>query len=160
MRKLIYVSALLLCGCPNFDTEVDHKAVISAALGAASVMAAAVVEPDLPEGTCPDCKGEGKVGDGVVMVDCQTCDGTGRIGQAAKVPSYGDAYDAAASGGSSIVVFHDGTDTMPDVYPSAILMHIDDTDQAIRDYYDLSTLPKAARIYGEDGTIKAEVFCP
>lgn len=34
--------------------------------------------PDAP-GTCPNCNGTGKVGDGRVFVDCKTCGGDGRI---------------------------------------------------------------------------------
>lgn len=76
MRHGWLIVLVAVAGCmPEQDVPVSWVPVIAAA------MTEELPEPrPEPNGNeCPDCEGRGKVGDGVVMVDCQTCGGDGRL---------------------------------------------------------------------------------
>tara|TARA_A100000172_G_scaffold80394_1_gene69835 strand:- start:887 stop:1219 length:333 start_codon:yes stop_codon:yes gene_type:complete len=67
---------VLLSGSAEAWTASEWQGIIEATAGAVSGKADPV-GPDLGD-LCLDCGGTGKVGDGTVMVKCQTCDGTGK----------------------------------------------------------------------------------
>lgn len=86
------------CGpSPEVAPTQSYKALAAATL-ATEGDAAPTPTPDIaPSGTCKNCKGTGKVGDGTVFVPCQVCGGDGKLdGEAASaqpsvvVQHYGD----------------------------------------------------------------------
>lgn len=112
MRPLLIATLVVFAGC---SPGGDYKAGIAAA---AAVEGSRPTEPDLPAGVCPDCGGEGKVGDGRVMVDCQACGGDGRIddAQLAKPDPYREAYEnVLATGEPAVVVFENPDDFHPHI---------------------------------------------
>lgn len=82
MRALC-VAALLVSGCISGDLD-DAQMTADMAVGTAVAMLRASGEADAdsqpkPGDPCPNCNGRGFVGDGVVRVQCQACNGGGKV---------------------------------------------------------------------------------
>ena len=74
-----------LAGCvatlPD-DPTISAALACELARGVVQLRAAPGPAPDdtpKPGDKCPNCEGRGYVGDGTVRVQCQPCDGTGRV---------------------------------------------------------------------------------
>lgn len=87
-------SVVLLLGCSSGGTVGPSELELATARSeVAAVVAFHRGEPgdpspdDAPAGTCPDCDGLGYVGDGRIRIDCQRCDGTGKLSQESRLPS-------------------------------------------------------------------------
>ena len=98
LRSLV-LSWLLLFVLPSGLVEAwttsEWQGVIEATAGAVSGKSdpAGPVIGDL----CLDCGGTGKVGDGTVMVKCQTCDGTGKSKKVREAEKKKNKKEAAAT---------------------------------------------------------------
>ncbi len=84
MRFLI-LSLIALAGCvatlPD-DPTISADLACEVARAVVQLRAAPDATPDnkpKPGDKCPNCDGRGYVGDGTVKVNCQPCDGTGRV---------------------------------------------------------------------------------
>ena len=84
MRFLI-LSLIALAGCvatlPE-DPTISADLACEVARAVVQLRAAPDATPDdkpKPGDKCPNCDGRGYVGDGTVKVNCQPCDGTGRV---------------------------------------------------------------------------------
>ena len=84
MRFLI-LSLLAVAGCvatlPD-DPTISADLACEVARAVVQLRAAPDATPDdkpKPGDKCPNCDGRGYVGDGTVKVNCQPCDGTGRV---------------------------------------------------------------------------------
>lgn len=78
MKPLILICVLLV-GCQSVEAMPDmsgEAAVIVAMASLDSPATPAVVVPSSDQ--CSNCKGRGKVGDGVTMLTCAVCGGTGK----------------------------------------------------------------------------------
>lgn len=87
---------LILCLVLAFTSTVsaaDYTAMIAAEIGLAVLDAPVVVPPrpapaptpPAPSDQCTNCKGKGKLGDGIISVTCPVCNGTGKATTAPKV---------------------------------------------------------------------------
>ena len=80
---LLFLVSVLLLPCTAYSwTLSEWVGVIEASGGLATAVKRDVDTPN--DGTCQNCGGTGKVGDGTVFVPCAACDGTGKTGKAAK----------------------------------------------------------------------------
>ena len=84
MRFLI-LSLIALAGCvatlPD-DPTISADLACEVARAVVQLRAAPDATPDdkpKPGDKCPNCDGRGYVGDGSVKVNCEPCDGTGRV---------------------------------------------------------------------------------
>ena len=84
MRFLI-LSLIALAGCvatlPD-DPTISADLACEVARAVVQLRAAPDATPDdkpKPGDKCPNCDGRGYVGDGTVKVNCQPCEGTGRV---------------------------------------------------------------------------------
>ncbi len=84
MRFLI-LSLIAVAGCvatlPD-DPTISADLACEVARAVVQLRAAPDATPDnkpKPGDKCPNCDGRGYVGDGTVKVNCQPCDGTGRV---------------------------------------------------------------------------------
>ncbi len=84
MRFLI-LSLIAVAGCvatlPD-DPTISADLACEVARAVVQLRAAPDATPDdkpKPGDKCPNCDGRGYVGDGTVKVNCQPCEGTGRV---------------------------------------------------------------------------------
>ncbi len=92
MIRTVFLLSLLVAA-PRVVTAQDAAPAIDFRAIAAAILATLEEEPLPPGDACTDCNGTGKVGDGTVMVKCQSCDGTGR--RTRKAAPVRSAYSAA-----------------------------------------------------------------
>ena len=83
--RLLILSLIALAGCvatlPD-DPTISADLACEVARAVVQLRAAPDATPDdkpKPGDKCPNCDGRGYVGDGTVKVNCQPCDGTGRV---------------------------------------------------------------------------------
>ena len=80
---LLFLAFVLLSPYTAYSwTLSEWVGVIEASGGLATAVKRDVDTPN--DGTCQNCGGTGKVGDGTVFVPCAACDGTGKTGKAEK----------------------------------------------------------------------------
>jgi hypothetical protein len=83
--RFLILSLIALAGCvatlPD-DPTISADLACEVARAVVQLRAAPDATPDdkpKPGDKCPNCDGRGYVGDGTVKVNCQPCDGTGRV---------------------------------------------------------------------------------
>jgi hypothetical protein len=83
--RFLILSLIALAGCvatlPE-DPTISADLACEVARAVVQLRAAPDATPDdkpKPGDKCPNCDGRGYVGDGTVKVNCQPCDGTGRV---------------------------------------------------------------------------------
>jgi hypothetical protein len=83
--RFLILSLIALAGCvatlPD-DPTISADLACEVARAVVQLRAAPDATPDdkpKPRDKCPNCDGRGYVGDGTVKVNCQPCDGTGRV---------------------------------------------------------------------------------
>jgi hypothetical protein len=83
--RFLILSLLAVAGCvatlPD-DPTISADLACEVARAVVQLRAAPDATPDdkpKPGDKCPNCDGRGYVGDGTVKVNCQPCDGTGRV---------------------------------------------------------------------------------
>jgi DnaJ-class molecular chaperone len=72
----LLLSFVFFTGSAEAWTRSEWQGIIEATAGSI-IGKSDGIAPDIGD-LCIDCGGTGKVGDGTVMVKCQTCDGTGK----------------------------------------------------------------------------------
>jgi poly(3-hydroxybutyrate) depolymerase len=83
--RFLILSLIAVAGCvatlPD-DPTISADLACEVARAVVQLRAAPDATPDnkpKPGDKCPNCDGRGYVGDGTVKVNCQPCDGTGRV---------------------------------------------------------------------------------
>jgi poly(3-hydroxybutyrate) depolymerase len=83
--RFLILSLIAVAGCvatlPD-DPTISADLACEVARAVVQLRAAPDATPDVkprPGDKCPNCDGRGYVGDGTVKVNCQPCDGTGRV---------------------------------------------------------------------------------
>jgi hypothetical protein len=83
--RFLILSLIALAGCvatlPD-DPTISADLACEVARAVVQLRAAPDATPDdkpKPGDKCPNCDGRGYVGDGTVKVNCQPCEGTGRV---------------------------------------------------------------------------------
>jgi len=83
--RFLILSLIALAGCvatlPD-DPTISADLACEVARAVVQLRAAPDATPDdkpKPGDKCPNCDGRGYVGDGSVKVNCEPCDGTGRV---------------------------------------------------------------------------------
>jgi hypothetical protein len=83
--RFLILSLIAVAGCvatlPD-DPTISADLACEVARAVVQLRAAPDVTPDdkpKPGDKCPNCDGRGYVGDGTVKVNCQPCEGTGRV---------------------------------------------------------------------------------
>lgn len=83
MTRYVFLSlvTLTLAGCaiPTTQDGFDYTAAVSAGVPLYKRSGASPLTPPTPDdGLCDNCKGKGRLGDGVVTKICPVCNGTGK----------------------------------------------------------------------------------
>jgi hypothetical protein len=73
---LIFAVAVATLGCSRQPEPENARAFI--AVGGYYCLMEPQKAPDEKPGVCPECRGTGRVGDGVVFSTCKVCNGTGK----------------------------------------------------------------------------------
>jgi hypothetical protein len=83
--RFLILSLIAVAGCvatlPD-DPTISADLACEVARAVVQLRAAPDATPDdkpKPGDKCPNCDGRGYVGDGTVKVNCQPCEGTGRV---------------------------------------------------------------------------------
>jgi len=81
--RFLLILLVVLAGCvATLPDDAGISADLAAETARAVVEMRAAPEPEpgpKPGDVCPNCKGKGYVGDGVVKTKCLPCDGTGKV---------------------------------------------------------------------------------
>ncbi len=79
MQKFAVFFACLAVGCSDTHATTSWRPRAAAIAGYA-IAIDVTHEPIQPlGGQCPDCSGTGRLGDGVIVIECGRCDGTGKL---------------------------------------------------------------------------------
>lgn len=77
MHRLSFILPVLLAvGCSQAEA-VPVEGILPVVVAESLIQQPPA--PAVPSGTCPECRGTGKLGDGRVSVTCTVCNGTGRL---------------------------------------------------------------------------------